>query len=229
MVMRPLSTCLCVLAVAASGALAQGPVLYLSHTDQQGKRVRLGADPIRVPGNQRIPLDVCLDAGGVRQPIEQLEVQAVNQHPDYFKNRPPANITLVVRRLTQQGARDVSFTITSSGGGQDLSLHYRNADLDIIADTAVREAKFREFASSIMARAVQEPSATPDAVARLTRPGTIDNFVRYFEASNMAYIAPGEYEITAFYAPTTPDHWRGRVVSRPIRITVFDAPYPMPR
>lgn len=229
MVMRFLSTWFCVVAVAASGALAQTPVLYLSQTNQQGKRIRLGGDPTSVPGNQRIALDVCLDAGGVRQPIEQLEVQAVNQHPDYFKNHPPANITLAVRRLMQQGARDVSFTITSSGGGQDLSLHYSNADLDIVADAAVRQAKFREFASSIMARAVQDPSATPDAVARLTRRGTIDNFVRYFEASNMAYIAPGEYEITAFYAPTTPDHWRGRVVSRPVRITVFEAPYPMPR
>ena len=39
---------------------------------------------------------------------------------------------------------------------------------------------------------------------------------------------PGEYEITAYYTPTTRDHWRGRLVSKPARVTVYEAEYKLP-
>jgi hypothetical protein len=89
------------LALMPSPAIAQSPELYIEHIDQQLKqRVRLSSKPIRVPGNTRIDLNVVLDAGKLSERIEQIEIQAENQHPGYFKYRPPANIKLAVRRLT---------------------------------------------------------------------------------------------------------------------------------
>jgi hypothetical protein len=213
------------LAPFAPPAFGQAPELYLMYTDSQPKQVRLGAQPVRVPGNQRIRLAVTLDSGNLREPVEQPEVKAENQAPGYFSARPPANVALRVRLLRPQGPQEVSVRVYSSGLGKNLNTYFVNADLDIIADQAEHDAKFREFVSRIMERAKQE---SPEQAARLLGPQSIDAMTRYLAETDLAYIHPGEYEITAYYTPTTADHWRGRLVSKPARITVYEAGYKLP-
>jgi len=213
------------LALMPSQGIAQSPELYIEHIDQQLKqRIRLSSKPIRVPGNTRIDLNVVLDAGNLAERIEQLEIKADNQGPDYFKYRPPANIKLAVRRLTPQGKEDVSISVFSSGGGGTLNVEHIQVYLGIIVDATIREAKFREFFESNIACALKE-SPAPEIAALLNSPATIDNMIRYYQGSTMAYIAPGDYEITAYYTPTTADHWHGHLTSTPARITVYEAEF----
>ena len=223
--MRRFRASLFLLAPLAAPAFGQAPELYLLYTDSQPKQVRLGAQPVRVPGNQRIRLAVTLDAGNLREPVEQPEVKAENQAPGYFSARPPANVTFRVRLLRPQGPQEVSVRVYSSGLGKNLNVYFVDADLDIVADQAERDLKFREFVSRIIERAKQE---SPELAARLLGPQSIEAMTRYISETDLAYIHPGEYEITAYYTPTTADHWRGRLVSKPARVTVYEAEYKLP-
>jgi hypothetical protein len=130
-----------------------------------------------------------------------------------------------VRRLTPQGKEDVSISVFSSGGGGTLNVEHVQVYLDIIVDATIREAKFREFFESNIAVALKKSPQAPEVAARLISPVTIDNMIRYYSGSLMAYIAPGDYEITAYYTPTTPDHWHGHLTSTPARITVYEAEF----
>ena len=102
--------CLAVLFAAAKIAIAQVPALHLEYIDQQHKTARVGSQPIRAPSTERIRLIVVLEplpSGAQQMGGERLEVRAENQTPGYFDNRPPANISFVVRCIQPQGAGDL--------------------------------------------------------------------------------------------------------------------------
>jgi hypothetical protein len=125
------------------------------------------------------------------------EIRALNQHPDYYKARPPANIMLSVRRVTVGSRQEVPFRVNSSGGGKDLAIWYVSADIDLLEDKDVRLKRAGQFVEWM---AAQVPE---DSRARLLS-GLIGNggIVAYFEEQ---YInnPPGDYEIIARYTPST--------------------------
>jgi hypothetical protein len=99
------------LAAAGSIAAAQSrPLPYLSVElwNSNGKVAPAADGFITVPNNERIRTRVFLRVRSVSDPVEDLEIQATNQHPDYFKARPPANLTLQVQQLAPEGARTCS-------------------------------------------------------------------------------------------------------------------------
>ncbi|HET9320150.1 MAG TPA: hypothetical protein VFO27_10245 [Bryobacteraceae bacterium] len=169
-----------------------------------------------VPNNQRISLQICIKARTVADQFEQPEIRALNQHPDYYKVRPPANVTLSVRRVTDSSPQEVLFRVYSSGGGKDLAIWYVSADIDLLEEKDVRLKRARLFVEWM---AAQVPE---DSRARLLS-GPIGNggMVSYFEEQYINNPA-GDYEIIARYTPSTPQNWKGSLVTPPLRIKITD-------
>jgi hypothetical protein len=190
------------------------PYLFLRLITPKGTSTSAPGQLVEVANHDRIQLEVCIRARTVADRFEQPEIQALNQHPDYFRNRPPANITLTVQRLVDGRKEPMPFRINSSGGGKNLAVHYVNADIDMLEDRGARLAK---AALLVDWMATQIPS---DQRSRLLQAAP-EKLAAYFEEQ---YInnPPGEYEITARYTPTTPDNWRGALASSPLRIRVLD-------
>jgi hypothetical protein len=192
------------------------PYLFLRLITPRGIVTPVPGRPTEVANNQRIAFQICIRASTVADQLEQPQIQALNQHPDYFKNRPPANITLSVRRVTARGREDVPFRINSSGGGKDLAVHYVEADVDILEDKQVRLKRAEQFVEWM---AAQSPGDSGSHLL-LGAEGK-GRLAAHFEEQ---YInnPPGDYEVIARYTPTTPQNWRGSLISAPFRMKVVD-------
>ena len=196
---------------------SQLPRLYIALAGKSGD-VAGSSNPVPVPSNERLSLRVCLEVRTVADAFEQLEVRALNQHPDYFKNRAGPNVTLSVRQITGTSAVEVPFRLYSSGGGgKDPTVSYVSADIDILEDKAIRQNKLQQFAEWFLAEA--DPRV---ASPLLEHPQGLQAVMEYFDEGYVSN-PQGDYEITARYSPTTQTYWRGTLVSAPFRIRVIQA------
>lgn len=201
---------------AVAAQQSQPPYLFLRLNTSHGLVTLTPDRPAEVPNNQRISLQICIKAKTIADQFEQPEIRALNQHPDYYKSRPPANVTLSVRRVTASSRQKVPFRVNSAGGGKDLAIWYVSADIDLLEEKDVRLKRAGQFVEWM---AAQVPE---DSRARLLS-GPIRNggIVAYFEEQ---YInnPPGDYEIIARYTPSTPQNWKGSLATPPVRIKVTD-------
>lgn len=182
-------------AVALAAEPNEAPYLFFRLVTPHGFVTLAPGRPARVPNNERIPLQICVKAATVADAFEPPSIAAVNQPPDYFEFRPPANITLSLRKITASGLQEVPFRVTSSGGGKDLTV---------------------QFVEWMLTQAPE------DSHSQLLRdPAGRSRLVAYFEEQYINNPA-GDYEIIARYAPTTPENWKGSLVSAPFRIQVID-------
>lgn len=179
----------------------------------------------QVASNEAIRLEVCIRARAVEDRFEQPQIRALNQHPEYFANRPPPNIALTLHRVLRDGRpgdgpasrKAMPFRVNSPGGGKDLAVYFVNVDLDMLEERTVRLQRAAQFVDWMIAQAPADARShmleTSSAKQRL---------IEHFEES---YInnPPGDYEITARYTPTTPENWKGTLVSAPARLRVVDA------
>jgi hypothetical protein len=153
---------------------------------------------------------------------ERLTVHADDQAPGDFENRPPANISFVVRIIKQQALQDVPFKVSSSGGGFEPNKRFVLVDLNIVGDSTVRHAKLRKLAARMIAAARKEWPADPDVAAFSDDPEGPDRLARGMEMAGAVCIPPGTYEITAVYTAMG----GGTLTSEPAHFVVFDADYP---
>ncbi len=219
MAKRPVIALLAALA-AAAGATAQQPrppYLYVRLVSSKAAQASKPGEPARALNNERIPLQVCIKTRSVEDRFEQPDIQALNQHPEYFQHRPPPNVTLSLRKITPGGRQDVPFRIVSSGLGKDLTVYYVSADIDVLEDKAMRLQRAEQFVEWMASQDAGDPrsnllkgSLGKQRLAALFEEQYINN-------------PPGDYEIIARYNPTTPDNWRGTLVSAPLLLRVIAA------
>jgi hypothetical protein len=153
----------------------------------------------------------------VSDAFEMLEIQAFNQHPDYFKNRPPPNVSLQVRQVVAQGTRDVPVRIVSSGHGKNVTLYDMDATFDILEADQVREKHIRGFLEWMLEYLKNENRTD------LTRTITEEPYLGRAVASyNEMYVnnPVGTYQVTARYEPSTAENWRGVLMADPLKIRV---------
>lgn len=195
------------------------PYLYFEVWNENGKLSPDENGLITVANNERIRLRVCMKVKSVADAFEKLEIQALNQHPDYFKHRPPPNTTLQVTQVTAQGNRDVPFRVLSSGGGKNLTVYDVDATLDILEANEIREKHIREFLAWMLKYVAKEnPSGLPYFMADK------DAFItRSLPTYEERYInnPVGNYEIIASYAPSTAKNWRGILRTQPLKVRVI--------
>src|SRR5690242_5742603 len=208
-------------AFCAAAQTPRTPYLYFRLNTPRGMQTLAPGRPAEVASNKAIALEVCIRASKVEDRFEQPQIRALNQHPEYFANRPPPNIEITLRRVLPGGRSDsgeaMPFRVNSPGGGKDLEVYFVNVDLDMLEEKAVRLQKAGQFVEWMLA---QTPA---DAQSRLlAAPAGRQRLIEHFEES---YInnPPGDYEITARYTPTTLENWKGTLVSAPARLRVVNA------
>lgn len=173
--------------------------------------VRLLKGGRQAANNERIPLQICVKSKTVADRFEQPEIEALNQAPGYFNNRPPANIKLSIWRVSGGSREEVAFRVNSGGGGKDLTVWFVDADIDLLESKDIRLERAKKFVDWMA-------SQGQDSRAQLLQtPAGKERMASYFEEQ---YInnPPGDYEIIAHYTPTT--NWKGSLTSAPFRLTV---------
>jgi|SRR5579859_2589339 len=216
-------------AFCAAAQTPRAPYLYFRLNTPRGMQTLAPGLPAQVASNKVIQLEVCIRANKVEDQFEQPQIRALNQHPEFFSNRPPPNIEITLRRVLPNGGadsesgdgngskNDMPFRVNSSGGGKNLEVYFVNVDLDMLEEKSVRLQKAEKFVAWMLAQSPDDAQshllATPAARQRL---------IEHFEES---YInnPPGDYEITARYTPTTPENWSGTLVSAPVKLRVVNA------
>jgi hypothetical protein len=233
--MRHISTIAVAFIFAAAAAVPQTrtpPYLYLEAWSRGGI-VQPGTDGfITAANNERIQIRVCLKVSSVSDKFEFLEIQASNQHPDYFKNRPPANVTLQAREIAAPAAREVPVRIVSSGGGKNLTIYEVDATFDILEPPPQRQQHIRDFAEFMWDFAKTRGAAGPSQAI----PDRNTWIARASPMYDEMYVnnPVGTYEVTARYAPSTAENWKGALTTDALKIRVifkadfFDVMRPKP-
>ncbi|HEU4344737.1 MAG TPA: hypothetical protein VFU31_24545 [Candidatus Binatia bacterium] len=93
-----------------------------------------------------------------------LSIQAINQHPDFFKERPGPTVSLEV---TPAGANEralLPVRVFSSGSGYSDGVHYLSVSIDILEPETVRREELGQFVSQI--REAAESAGFPSAAAK---------------------------------------------------------------
>ena len=163
--------------------------------------------------NERIPLQICIQAKDVADPFERPRIEALNHAP----GGPPANVKLYISRVNPGGRQQVAFRVNSSGEGKSLAVWWVDADVDLLEDKNVRLQRVKQFVDWMATQAANSPRAQ-----LLQTPAGKDRMVSYFEEQ---YIAnpPGEYEIVARYAASSAGNWKGELTSPPFRLSITNA------
>jgi len=193
------------------------PYLYFEVWNEKGKIISPDENGfINVPNNERIRLRVRMRVKSVEAAFEMLEIQALNQHPDYFKHRPPPNITIRVMQVIARAKRAVPFRIVSSGGGKNVTVYDVDATLDILEPKETREKHIREFLAWMWEWLARE---RPNSFMR-DKEAFIRQSLPVYEES---YInnPVGVYEVIARYAPSTAENWRGMLTTKPLKVRVI--------
>ena len=113
------------LAAAAMAVAQQPPYLFLRLVTPAGTQVLAPNQVVQVKNSERIRLQVCIRARSVADRFEQPAIQAVNQAPGYFQNRPGPNITLSIKRIAGNDALQPSVRVVQAPifHGHAFSLH----------------------------------------------------------------------------------------------------------
>ena len=139
-------------------------------------------------------LQIKLEVDRVEAKIDWLRYHATESpDPALFEHRGPANLTITVFRLEKPGRRQVPIRTTNSGGGKSLRVYSSNHAFHILYPPEERIARIR--------KAFQD--AYPDNAK-----ASEDAYVNYIE-HNAVDMPPGDYVITATYAPKKPGTWSG--------------------
>jgi hypothetical protein len=148
-----------------------------------------------------------------------LSIRAVNQHPDFFKERPGPTIALEVTRVGTDEREPLPVRIFSSGQGYGDGVHYLSVSIDILEPQAVRENRLNQFISQFRELA---------AASGLSGAGAMDESARlqgmqtYFDE---AYIGnpPGLYNLKAVFQPD-PAIAQGKTLTVSAVVRVLDGP-----
>jgi hypothetical protein len=206
---------------AAAQSEPGAPYLYFRLITPRGTQALEPGRPAQVPSNERIRLEVCIRARTVEDRFEQPDIRALNQHPEYFAQRPPPNIEITLHRILPDGPRvsgkDVPFRVNSSGGGKDLTTYYVNVDLDMLEERSARLQRAGQFVDWMLA---QVPADTRSHM--LETASAKQRLIEHFEDTYVNN-PPGDYEITARYTPTTAENWKATLVSSPAPLRLANA------
>jgi hypothetical protein len=93
-----------------------------------------------------------------------LSIRAVNQHPDYFKERPGPTVSLEVTLAGGNERELLPVRVFSSGGGYGDGVHYLSVSIDILEPETVRGEKLRQFLAQM--REVAQSAGFPAAAAK---------------------------------------------------------------
>jgi hypothetical protein len=148
-----------------------------------------------------------------------LSIRAVNQHPDFFKERPGPTVSLEVTRVGTNQRELLPIRIFSSGQGYGDGVHYLSVSIDILEAQTIRQNRLSQFISQFRELAAASGFSGTGAMNDSSR---LQGMQTYFDE---AYIGnpPGFYNLKAVFQPD-PAVAQGKTLTASALIRVLDGP-----
>ena len=148
-----------------------------------------------------------------------LSIRAVNQHSDFFKERPGPTVSLEVMRFGGNERQLLPIRIFSSGQGYGNGVHYLSVSIDILEPQEVRQNRLSQFISQFRELAAASGFSGDNVINENAR---LQGAQTYFAES---YISnpPGLYNLKAVFQPD-PAIAPGRTLTATALVRVLDGP-----
>jgi hypothetical protein len=148
-----------------------------------------------------------------------LSIRAVNQHPDFFKERPGPTVSLEVTRVGTNQRELLPIRIFSSGQGYGDGVHYLSVSIDILEAQTIRQNRLSQLISQFRELAAASGFSGTGAMNDSSR---LQGMQTYFDE---AYIGnpPGFYNLKAVFQPD-PAVAQGKTLTASALIRVLDGP-----
>jgi hypothetical protein len=147
-----------------------------------------------------------------------LSIRAINQHPNFFKDRPGPTVSLEVTRVGTN-ERELPLRIFSSGQGYGDGVHYLSISIDILESQTIRQNRLGQFISQFKELAAASGFSGASAINESTKLQGAQNYFDEFYISN----PPGLYNLKAVFQPD-PAVAQGRTLTASVLIRVLDGP-----
>jgi hypothetical protein len=148
-----------------------------------------------------------------------LSIRAVNQHPDFFKERPGPTVSLEVTRVGANERELLPIRIFSSGQGYGNGVHYLSVSIDILEPETVRQNRLDQFISQFRELAAASGFSGAGAVNESARLQGMQTYFDEFYIGN----PPGLYNLKALFQPD-PAVAQGKILTASALVRVMDGP-----
>ena len=148
-----------------------------------------------------------------------LSIRAINQHPDFFKERPGPTVSLEVTRVGANERELLPIRIFSSGEGYGNGVHYLSVSIDILEPETVRQNRVSQFISHFRELASASGSSGAGTVNESARLQGAQTYFDEFYIGN----PPGLYNLKALFQPD-PAIAQGKTLTASALVRVLDGP-----
>jgi hypothetical protein len=148
-----------------------------------------------------------------------LSIRAVNQHPDFFKERPGPTVSLEVTRVGANERELLPIRIFSSGQGYGNGVHYLSVSIDILEPETVRQNRLSQFINHFRELASVSGSSGAGTLNESARLQGAQTYFDEFYIGN----PPGLYNLKALFQPD-PAVAQGKILTASALVRVMDGP-----
>jgi hypothetical protein len=134
--------------------LPQSPSPYLSlkFSERDNQREKSPQSPVILKRAERLEFQIQFVTNAPYRASRgidygPLSIRVINQHPDFFKERPGPTVSLEVTRVSTNERELLPNRIFSSGQGYGDGVHYLSVSIDILEPQAVRQNRLGQFIS----------------------------------------------------------------------------------
>jgi hypothetical protein len=147
-----------------------------------------------------------------------LSIRAINQHPDFFKERPGPTVSLELRRVGTNERELLPIRIFSSGQGYGNGVHYLSVSIDILEPESVRQNRLDQFTSQLRELAQASEFSAAGAMHESARLQGKSPFSEIYISN-----PPGVYDLRVVFQPD-PAIAQGKALTASALVRVLDGP-----
>jgi hypothetical protein len=212
--------------VGIKAGFSQSAAPYLSfkfsgENDQKGKSPQ---SPATLKRAERLEFQIQYVTNAPYRPSRgidygPLSIRAVNQHSDFFKERPGPTVSLEVTRVGTSERELLPVRIFSSGQGYGNGVHYLSVSIDILEPETVRQNRLDQFISQFRELATASGLSGGNVMNESAR---LQGMQTYFDESYIGNPA-GLYNLKALFQPD-PAIAQGKTLTASALVRVLDGP-----
>jgi len=200
------------------------PYLSLKFSEGNNQTVKLPHSPVILKRAERLEFQIQFITNAPYRASPgidygPLSIRAINQHPDFFKERPGPTVSLEVRRVGTNERELLPIRIFSSGQGYGNGVHYLSVSIDILEPQNVRQNRLDQFTSQLRELASASGFSGASAMNESARLQGTRTYFDEFYISN----PPGVYDLRAVFQPD-PAVAQRKTLTASALVRVLDGP-----